>query len=166
MSSYVPVGIQRGGNSTINSVVNNGNRLNTQGVKTMRYLHTMIRVGNLDRSTSFYQDILGFREIRRADYPDDKFTLVFLQAQGETDDVFGPMLELTYNYGVESYQVGDGYGHIALKVDSMTELQETIEQNGLAFSWGPGVTPDGRKKMAFLTDPDGYKIELIEYSSE
>ena len=84
----------------------------------------------------------------------------------ETDDVFGPMLELTYNYGVDSYEIGDGYGHVALKVDSMSELQETVEKQGLAFSWGPGKTPDGRKKMAFLTDPDGYKIELIEYTSE
>ena len=132
----------------------------------MRYLHTMIRVGNIDRSLAFYQDILGFKEIRRSDYPDDKFTLVFLQAPGETDDVFGPMLELTYNYGVESYDIGEGYGHIALKVDSMSELEEEIAAHGVAFSWGPGKTPDGRKKMAFLTDPDGYKIELIEYTSQ
>lgn len=132
----------------------------------MRYLHTMIRVGDIDRSLNFYHDMLGFREVRRADYPDDKFTLVFLQAPGETDDQFGPMIELTYNYGVESYDIGDGYGHIALKVDSISKLQETVEKHGLAFSWGPGKTPDGLKKMAFLTDPDGYKIELIEYVSQ
>ena len=132
----------------------------------MRYLHTMIRVGDINRSLKFYHEILGFREIRRSDYPDDKFTLVFLQAPGDTDDIFGPMLELTYNYGVESYNIGDGYGHIALKVDSISVVQEIVEKQGLAFSWGPGKTPDGRKKMAFLTDPDGYKIELIEYTSE
>ncbi len=131
----------------------------------MRYLHTMIRVGNIERSLAFYHDVLGFREIRRSDYPDDKFSLVFLQPPGETDEELGPMLELTYNYGVESYDIGEGYGHIALKVDSMSELQGTIEKHGLAFSWGPGKTPDGRKQMAFLTDPDGYKIEFIEYTS-
>jgi lactoylglutathione lyase len=132
----------------------------------MRYLHTMIRVGDIDRSLHFYQDILGFKEIRRSDYPDDKFTLVFLQAPGDTDDVFGPMLELTYNYGVDAYDLGKGYGHVAFRVDSMSEVQDAIEKNGLTFSWGPGKTPDGRKQMAFLTDPDGYKIELIEYTSE
>ena len=130
----------------------------------MRYLHTMIRVGDIDKSLQFYQDILGFKEIRRSDYPEDKFTLVFLQAPGETDDEFGPMLELTYNYGVESYDLGKGYGHVAFKVDSMSDVQDNIEKHGLAFSWGPGKTPDGRKQMAFLTDPDGYKIELIEYA--
>ena len=132
----------------------------------MRYLHTMIRIGDIDKSLEFYHEILGFREIRRSDYPDDKFTLVFLQPPGEMDDIFGPMLELTYNYGVRSYDIGDGYGHIALKVDSLLELQEIVEKHGLGFSWGPGKTPDGRKKMAFLKDPDGYKIELIEYTSE
>lgn len=131
----------------------------------MRYLHTMIRVGDIDRSLRFYQDILGFREIRRSDYPDDKFTLVFLQAPGETDHEFGPMLELTYNYGVESYDLGGGYGHVAFKVDSIADLQDTMDKYGVKFSWGPGKTPDGRKKMAFLTDPDGYKIELIEYTA-
>ena len=129
----------------------------------MRYLHTMIRVGDIDRSLKFYQDILGFKEIRRSDYPDDKFTLVFLQAPGETDTEFGPMLELTYNYGVDSYALGDGYRHIALQVDSMDQLARRLQHAGYEFSWGPGVSPDGSKKMAFLTDPDGYKIELLEY---
>jgi lactoylglutathione lyase len=125
----------------------------------------MIRVGDIDRSLKFYQDILGFKEIRRSDYPEDKFTLIFLQASGDRDNEYGPMLELTYNYGVESYDLGEGYGHVAFKVDSISNLQDTLEMHGLTFSWGPGKTPDGRKKMAFLTDPDGYKIELIEYSS-
>ena len=129
----------------------------------MRYLHTMIRVGDIDRSVSFYHDVLGFNELRRADYPEDKFTLVFMQAPGDANTDNGPMLELTYNYGVDSYAPGDGYGHIALQVDSMDQLAETLQQTGYEFSWGPGVSPDGSKKMAFLTDPDGYKIELLEY---
>lgn len=129
----------------------------------MRYLHTMIRVGDLDRSIKFYHDVLGFNELRRADHPEDKFTLVFMQAPGDAHTDNGPMLELTYNYGVESYTLGDGYGHIALQVDSMDQLAETLQQTGHKFSWGPGVSPDGSKKMAFLTDPDGYKIELLEY---
>ena len=129
----------------------------------MRYLHTMIRVGDLDRSVSFYRAGLGFNELRRADYPADKFTLVFMQAPGDADTDDGPMLELTYNYGVDSYAPGDGYGHIALQVDSMDQLAKTLHRSGHEFSWGPGVSPNGSKKMAFLTDPDGYKIELLEY---
>ena len=129
----------------------------------MRYLHTMIRVGDLDRSISFYHDVLGFNELRRGDYPEDKFTLVFMQAPGDANSDNGPMLELTYNYGVDSYALGDGYGHIALQVDSMDQLAEKLQAAGHEFSWGPGVSPDGSKKMAFLTDPDGYKIELLEY---
>ena len=129
----------------------------------MRYLHTMIRVGNIDRAVSFYHDVLGFSELRRADYPEDKFTLVFMQAPGDANKDNGPMLELTYNYGIDYYALGDGYGHIALQVDSMDQLAETLQQTGFEFSWGPGVSPDGSKKMAFLTDPDGYKIELLEY---
>lgn len=129
----------------------------------MRYLHTMIRVGDLDRSINFYHDVLGFNELRRSDHPEDKFTLVFMQAPGDAHTDNGPMLELTYNYGIESYALGNGYGHIALQVDSMDQLAETLQQTEHKFSWGPGVSPDGSKKMAFLTDPDGYKIELLEY---
>lgn len=132
----------------------------------MRYLHTMIRIGNIDRSVSFYQDVLGFREVRRSDHPEEEFTLVFMQADGESDDVFGPMLELTYNYGTDAYDLGNGYGHIALRVDSMDELQARVEKGGQVFSWGPGMTPDGRKKMAFIVDPDGYQIEFIEYAQD
>ncbi len=129
----------------------------------MRYLHTMLRVGDLDRSVKFYQQNLGFKELSRSDYPDDKFTLVFLQAPGDAGLDNGPMLELTYNYGVEHYEVGTGYGHVALQVDSMDELAATLEANGVSFSWGPGMSPNGKKKMAFVEDPDGYKIELLEY---
>lgn len=129
----------------------------------MRYLHTMIRVGDLQRSLDFYTKVLGFKKIRVSDYPDDKFTLAFIQAPGEADGEDGPMLELTYNYGVSSYELGEGYGHIALAVDSMATLAETLKAEGWEFSWGPGVSPNGKKKMAFIKDPDGYSIELLEF---
>ncbi len=126
----------------------------------MQYLHTMIRVGDLDRSIQFYVDVLGFHQVRRADYPDGKFTLAFLQAPGDSGD--DPMLELTYNWGVDNYDLGTGYGHVAYRVDSIEDIGKALEKAGLGFSWGPGETPDGRKKMAFIDDPDGYKIELIQ----
>ncbi|HGG60003.1 MAG TPA: lactoylglutathione lyase [Gammaproteobacteria bacterium] len=126
----------------------------------MRYLHTMIRVGDLQRSIDFYTNVLGFHEIRRSDYPDGKFTLAFLQASGDQGD--GPMLELTYNWGVDNYDLGTGYGHVAYQVESIEAIGEALQKAGMTFSWGPGETPDGRKKMAFIDDPDGYKIELIQ----
>jgi lactoylglutathione lyase len=126
----------------------------------MRYLHTMIRVGDLDRSIAFYTDVLGFALTRRADYPDGKFTLAYLRAPGDEED--GSTLELTYNWGVERYDLGGGYGHVAYQVSSMDAVGERLQAAGLEFSWGPGKTPDGRKTMAFIDDPDGYKIELIE----
>ena len=128
----------------------------------MRYLHTMIRVGDLERSVDFYCGVLGFSELRRSEYPDGRFTLVFLRAPGDGDD--GPSLELTYNWGVERYTPGDGYGHMAFQVDSVDAVGERLAAAGLGFSWGPGKTPDGRKTMAFVEDPDGYKIELLEFS--
>ena len=72
------------------------------------------------------------------------------------------MLELTYNWGVDEYELGSGYGHVAYRVESIDEIGKALEKAGMSFSWGPGRTPDGRKKMAFIDDPDGYKIELIE----
>jgi lactoylglutathione lyase len=127
----------------------------------MRYLHTMIRVGDLDRSVDFYTRVLGFTEVRRSEYPDGEFTLAFLRAPGDGKD--GPMLELTYNWGVSSYDLGRGYGHVAFQVSSMREVLERFEAAGLKPSWGPGKTPDGHTTMAFVDDPDGYKIELLEY---
>ncbi len=127
----------------------------------MRYLHTMIRVGDLERSVDFYTRVLGFSEVKRSDYPDGKFTLVFLRAPGDPEG--GPMLELTYNWGVDHYDHGTGYGHVAYQVESMEEVAKRLEAAGVGFSWGPGKTPDGRTTMAFVDDPDGYKIELLEY---
>lgn len=128
----------------------------------MRYLHTMIRVGDLDRSVDFYTWVLGFTEVRRSDYPDGKFTLAFLRAPGDPKD--GPMLELTYNWGVDRYELGGGYGHVAFQVDSLDAIGQRLEATGRRFSWGPGKTPDGRTAMAFIKDPDGYKIELLQYA--
>jgi len=128
----------------------------------MRYLHTMIRVGDLDRSIDFYTRVLGFTQVSRSDYPDGEFTLAFLRAPG--DDERGPMLELTYNWGVEKYDLGAGYGHVAFQVDSMEAVADRLKDAGVAFSWGPGKTPDGGTTMAFVDDPDGYRIELLEHS--
>jgi lactoylglutathione lyase len=126
----------------------------------LHYLHTMIRVGDLDRSIRFYTEGLGFKLLRRSDYPDGKFTLAFLRAPGDSDD--GPAIELTYNWGTDSYDRGNAYGHTAFQVDSIADVQAKLKRAGYDLSWGPGSTPDGRRKMAFVDDPDGYEIELLE----
>ena len=125
------------------------------------YLHTMIRVGDLEKSIQFYCEILNFKVEKRNEFPEGKFTLVFLRSRDEDSD--GPMLELTYNWGVSQYDLGKGYGHVAYKVSSLDEIQKKLVAAGLNFSWGPGKTPSGKRNMAFLADPDGYKIELLEY---
>lgn len=127
----------------------------------MRYLHTMIRVGDLDRAVDFYTKVLGFSEVSRSEYPDGKFTLSYLKAPGDAPN--GPMLELTYNWGVTEYDLGAGYGHVALQVDSMDEVADRLKASGEDFFWGPGKTPDGQTVMAFVKDPDGYQIELLQY---
>jgi lactoylglutathione lyase len=127
----------------------------------MKYLHTMIRVGNLEKSIQFYCEILNFKLESRQDYPTGKFTLAFLRSAN--DEQNGPMLELTYNWGVSQYDIGKGYGHVAYKVSSLEEIQKKLLEAGLNFSWGPGKTPNGQTNMAFVMDPDGYKIELLEY---
>jgi lactoylglutathione lyase len=126
----------------------------------MRYLHTMIRVKNLEKSLHFYCEGLNFQVTKRNEYPDGKFTLVFLCPPGTDAD--SPMLELTYNWGVSEYQRGDAYGHVAFQVESISEIQKQLREKGYDLSWGPGRTPDGRTSMAFVDDPDGYEIELLE----
>lgn len=125
-----------------------------------RFLHTMLRVGDLNRSIDFYTRVLGFELVRKSDYPDGKFTLAFLRVSAGTGDE--PELELTYNWGVEAYELGQGYGHIALAVPSLKEFAERIKSAGWDFSWGPSTTPSGKGGMAFIKDPDGYSIELLE----
>ncbi len=127
----------------------------------MRILHTMIRVGDLDKSLAFYTDILGMRLLRRNDYPEGKFTLAFVGYQEEAD---GPVLELTHNWGVERYEIGTGYGHIALAVDDAYAACEQIKARGGKVTREAGPMKGGTRVIAFVEDPDGYKIELIQRS--
>ncbi|MBT0720938.1 lactoylglutathione lyase [Tatumella sp. TA1] len=125
----------------------------------MRFLHTMIRVGDLDRAVDFYTRILGMRLLRTSENTEYKYTLAFV---GYTDESEGAVLELTYNWGVESYDLGKGYGHIALEVDSAAETCERIRQAGGNITREAGPVKGGKTVIAFVEDPDGYKIELIE----
>jgi lactoylglutathione lyase len=126
----------------------------------MKYLHTMLRVKDLENSLRFYRDGLGFRLVSRNDYPEDKFTLAFLAASDDSDD--GPMIELTHNWETDHYDRGDAYGHVAYDVDSIENIQTRLRAHGYDLSWGPGESPSGKLRMAFVDDPDGYEIELLE----
>lgn len=128
----------------------------------MRYLHTMVRVVDLEKSLRFYTEGLGFTLVSRKDYAKDRFTLAFLSAPGDTDARHSPMLELTHNWDTPSYARGDAYGHTAYEVDSIEAIQARLRRQGYDLSWGPGETPGGDRKMAFIDDPDGYEIELLE----
>ena len=125
----------------------------------MRFLHTMLRVGNLERSLQFYCEILGMKLLRQKEYPDGKFTLVFVGYGDESDHT---VLELTQNWGVESYDLGDAYGHIALGVDDIYTACTEIETKGGTVTRPPGPMKHGQTVIAFVADPDGYKIELIQ----
>ena len=131
----------------------------------MKYLHTMIRVANLEKSLHFYCQGMGFELVKKDEYPDGKFTLAFLRSGGDPSGANPPMLELTYNWGVGQYQRGDAYGHVAYSVDSIQKVQERLKKVGYDLSWGPGKTPDGKRAMAFVDDPDGYEIELLSESA-
>ena len=128
----------------------------------MRILHTMLRVGNLDRSIAFYTDVLGMKLLRRNDYPDGKFTLAFV---GYQDEKNGAVLELTYNWGIEKYDLGSGYGHIAIEVDNAGEACELVKQKGGNVIREAGPMKHGTTVIAFVSDPDGYKIEFIQKKS-
>jgi lactoylglutathione lyase len=130
----------------------------------MKYLHTMLRVGDLDASLLYYTNVLGFTLLSREDFSDGEFTLAFLRAPG--DDSGGPSVELTYNWGVNKYELGAAYGHLAFAVNDMAEFRARLRSKGADFSWGPKASPSGRSTIAFLTDPDGYKIELIEAKAQ
>jgi lactoylglutathione lyase len=128
----------------------------------MRILHTMLRVGDLDRSIAFYTEVLDMRVLRRTDYPDGQFTLAFVGFQDEQD---GAVLELTHNWGVAGYTVGTGFGHVALEVDDAYQACERVKQRGGKVTREAGPMLHGTTVIAFVEDPDGYKIEFIQKGS-
>ena len=124
-----------------------------------RFLHTMLRVGDLQRSVDFYVKGFGMREIRRRDVPDGKYTLVFV-GYGEEED--HTLIELTYNYGVEKYEIGSAFGHLAVGVPDVYATTEMLRGMGAKVTREPGQVKFGTTVIAFVEDPDGYKIELIQ----
>ncbi len=127
----------------------------------MRMLHTMIRVGDLEKSLSFYTKVLGMHLLRKKDYPTGRFTLAFV-GYGQESEV--TVLELTHNWDQSQYEIGTGYGHIALGVENIYATCENISENGGNIVRAPGPMKHGKTIIAFVEDPDGYKIELIELS--
>ncbi len=124
----------------------------------MRILHTMLRVGDLQRSIDFYTQVLGMRLLRSQEYPEGEFTLAFL---GYGDESEHTVIELTYNWGVDSYELGSGYGHIAIEVDDVYAATDAIRQRGGKILREAGPMNAGTTIIAFVEDPDGYPIELI-----
>ncbi|HEY9735701.1 MAG TPA: lactoylglutathione lyase [Trichocoleus sp.] len=129
----------------------------------MRLLHTMLRVGNLEESLKFYCDVLGMKLLRQKEYPGGQFTLAFVGYGEESDH---SVIELTYNWGVESYDLGNAYGHIALGVDDIYGTCEQIKAQGGKVTREPGPMKHGSTVIAFVEDPDGYKIELIQLGTQ
>ncbi|GAB4510307.1 MAG: lactoylglutathione lyase [Sulfuricaulis sp.] len=129
----------------------------------MRVLHTMIRVGDLDRSIKFYTDVLGMKLLRRKDYPDGKFTLAFVGYGPETEHA---VVELTYNWGTNKYDLGNAFGHIALEVDDVYKACDDIKKRGGKVTREAGPMKHGSTVIAFVEDPDGYKIELIQRGTQ
>lgn len=125
----------------------------------MRMLHTMLRVGNLEQSIQFYTEVLGMKVLRRSEYPEGKFTLVFI---GYGDEASHTVLELTYNWGTDSYDLGNAYGHIAIGVADAAAACDKIRTLGGKVVREAGPMMHGTEIIAFVEDPDGYKIELIE----
>ncbi len=128
----------------------------------MRILHTMLRVGDLDRSIAFYRDVLGMELISRKDYPEGKFTLAFVGYGRNPEQA---EIELTHNWGVQSYDLGTAYGHVALGVDDIHAVCDKIRKAGGKITREPGPMKHGTTVIAFVVDPDGYKVELIEERS-
>ena len=124
----------------------------------MRLLHTMIRVGNLEKSVRFYTDTLGMKLLRQKDYPDGKFTLAFV---GYNDERHNSVIELTYNWDTRAYDLGSGFGHIAIEVDDVYDAAEKIRAQGGKIIREPGPMNAGTTIIAFVEDPDGYPIELL-----
>jgi lactoylglutathione lyase len=125
----------------------------------MRILHTMLRVVDLEKSLAFYTGVLGMKLLRRNDYPEGKFTLAFV---GYTDEASGAVIELTHNWGTEKYELGNAYGHIAIEVGDAHASCERIKRLGGKVVREAGAMKHGSTVIAFVEDPDGYKIELIQ----
>jgi lactoylglutathione lyase len=125
----------------------------------MRILHTMLRVGEMDRSLAFYTDVLGMRQLRRQDYPEGRFTLAFVGYGSEQE---GAVLELTHNWDTPAYELGNAFGHIALEVDDAYDACARIKARGGKVVREAGPMKHGTTVIAFVEDPDGYKIELIQ----
>jgi lactoylglutathione lyase len=125
---------------------------------SMRLLHTMIRVGNLEKSIRFYTDTLGMKLLRQKDYPDGKFTLAFV---GYGDEKHNSVIELTYNWDTNAYELGSGFGHLAIEVDDVYDAAEKIRAQGGKIIREPGPMNAGTTIIAFVEDPDGYQIELL-----
>ncbi|PZV17025.1 MAG: lactoylglutathione lyase [Pseudanabaena sp.] len=125
----------------------------------MRVLHTMIRVGDLERSLDFYSNVLGMKILRRKDYPNGHFTLAFV---GYGDESSNAVIELTHNWDTNTYDIGSGYGHIALGMENIYTACDAIREKGGKITREPGPMKHGTTEIAFVEDPDGYKIELIQ----
>lgn len=125
----------------------------------MRILHTMLRVGDLERSLTFYTEVLGMHLLRTKDYPEGKFTLAFVGYQDESKEA---AIELTYNYGVDRYELGNAFGHVAIEVDDAYAACELVRQRGGKVTREAGPMKHGTTVIAFVEDPDSYKIELIQ----
>ena len=129
----------------------------------MRLLHTMLRVGDVKRSVEFYTDVLGMKLLRTTDRPEQKYTLAFV---GYGDESQGAVLELTYNYGVDRYDLGAGFGHVAIEVPDAAQACAAVRAKGGSVTRDAGPVKGGTTVIAFVADPDGYKIELIEKKRE
>ena len=126
----------------------------------MRLLHTMLRVGDLDRSVKFYTEVLGMKLLRTTDRPDQKYSLAFVGYDGEDRTA---VLELTYNYGVDRYEMGTAYGHVAIAVADARKACDEVRNRGGTVTREAGPVKGGTTVIAFVQDPDGYKIEFIQH---
>lgn len=125
----------------------------------MRILHTMLRVTNIDKSIAFYTEVMGMKLLRKHDYPSGRFTLAFVGFQPESE---GAVIELTHNWDTDAYVLGDAFGHIAIQVDDAYAACDSVKQRGGLVTREAGPMKGGTTVIAFVQDPDGYKIELIE----